>query len=165
MHTQRVDHSKLFGLLALSIFFVWRAAGRLDSWALTGSIWLCTPRSTLPHNHRTKKCPASPIHRWDSRLNYFCFDKSKNNSNIYINPNINFDVDTIETANSNQIYNLKSLGIHYGNLSGGHYVSLCNIEDEFYLYNDNIVNKLKKDDVYEQLTNNNTGYLIVYELE
>ena len=98
-------------------------------------------------------------------LNRFNETFQKNNSNIYINPNINFDVDTIETANSNQIYNLKSLGIHYGNLSGGHYVSLCNIEDEFYLYNDNIVNKLKKEDVYEQLTNNNTGYLIVYELE
>jgi ubiquitin C-terminal hydrolase len=98
-------------------------------------------------------------------LNRFNETFQKNNSNIYINPILNFNVETIETAKKNQIYNIKSLGIHYGNLSGGHYISLCNVDEEFYLYNDNIVNKLRKEDVYEQLTNNNSGYLLVYELE
>lgn len=98
-------------------------------------------------------------------LNRFNETFEKNNSNIYINNNINFNKECIETAKKNQIYNLKGLGLHYGNLLGGHYIALCNIMDDYYLYNDNNVIKYKKEDIYEQLKNNNSGYMIVYELE
>jgi len=98
-------------------------------------------------------------------LNRFNEKFEKNNSNIYINNRINFNVSTIETADKEQIYNIQSLGLHYGNLLGGHYTALCKINDDFHLYNDNIVTKYKKDDIYEELKNNNSAYLIVYELE
>ncbi len=98
-------------------------------------------------------------------LNRFNETFEKNNSNIYINSNINFNKDSIETAKTNQIYNLKGLGLHYGNLLGGHYMSLCELSDKYYLYNDNNVIKYNKDDIYEQLKNNNSAYMIVYELE
>jgi len=98
-------------------------------------------------------------------LNRFNETFEKNNSNIYINSNINFDKDCIETAKTNQNYNLKGLGLHYGNLLGGHYMALCNLTDNYYLYNDNNVVKYEKDDICEQLKNNNSAYMIVYELE
>jgi len=98
-------------------------------------------------------------------LNRFNETFQKNNSNIYINNQLNFNVECIATADRDHIYNIKSLGLHYGNLLGGHYTALCNIDDYFYLYNDSNVNKMKKEDVYEELKNNNSGYLIVYELE
>ena len=98
-------------------------------------------------------------------LNRFNETFEKNNSNIYINSNINFDKDCIETAKTNQNYNLKGLGLHYGNLLGGHYMALCNLTDNYYLYNDNNVVKYENDDICEQLKNNNSAYMIVYELE
>jgi ubiquitin C-terminal hydrolase len=97
-------------------------------------------------------------------LNRFNEMFQKNNSNIYINDNINFNVESIETVTTEQKYNIQSMGLHYGNLLGGHYTALCYLNDEFYLYNDNNVNKFTKEDIYEQLKNNNSAYLIVYEL-
>ena len=98
-------------------------------------------------------------------LNRFNETFQKNNSNIYINNIINFNKDCIETAKTDQIYNIHGLGLHYGNLLGGHYTALCNLPDNYYLYNDNNVIKYKKDDINEQLKNNNSAYMIVYELE
>lgn len=98
-------------------------------------------------------------------LNRFNETFEKNNLNIYINNIINFNKDSIETANTNQIYNLQGLGLHYGNLLGGHYIALCKLTNNYYLYNDNNVIKYKKDDIHEQLKSNNSAYMIVYELE
>lgn len=98
-------------------------------------------------------------------LNRFNETFQKNNSNIYINSNINFDKDCVETAKTNQNYNLKGLGLHYGNLLGGHYMALCNLTDNYYLYNDNNVVQYEKEDINEQLINNNSAYMIVYELD
>jgi hypothetical protein len=98
-------------------------------------------------------------------LNRFNETFEKNNSNIYINNIINFNKECVETAKTNQIYNLQGLGLHYGNLLGGHYTALCNLPDNYYLYNDNNVNKYNKDDINEQLKSNNSAYMIIYELE
>jgi ubiquitin C-terminal hydrolase len=98
-------------------------------------------------------------------LNRFNETFEKNNSNIYINNIIDFDKDCIETAKTNQKYNLQGLGLHYGNILGGHYKALCNLRDSYYLYNDNNVIKYEKEDINEQLKNNNSAYMIVYELE
>lgn len=98
-------------------------------------------------------------------LNRFNETFEKNNLNIYINNNINFNKDCIETSKTDQIYNIQGLGLHYGNLLGGHYTALCELSDKYYLYNDNNVIKYNKDDIYEQLKNNNSAYMIVYELE
>jgi ubiquitin carboxyl-terminal hydrolase 8 len=98
-------------------------------------------------------------------LNRFKDTSHKDNSLIYINKTLNFNIGSIETALTNQIYNLQGLGLHYGNLMGGHYTALCDYEDYYYLYNDNIVKKYNKEDVYEELKKNNSAYLIIYELE
>lgn len=98
-------------------------------------------------------------------LNRFNETYQKNNLEIFINSELNFNPDSIETADKNQIYNLQGLGLHYGNLMGGHYKALCEFDNSFYLYNDHIVNKLKKEDIYEEIKSNNSAYLIVYELE
>lgn len=98
-------------------------------------------------------------------LNRFNETFEKNNLNIYINNTINFNKECIETAKTNQIYNIQGLGLHYGNILGGHYKALCNIENNYYLYNDNNVIRYEYEDINEQLKNNNSAYMIVYELE
>jgi ubiquitin C-terminal hydrolase len=98
-------------------------------------------------------------------LNRFNETFEKNNMNIYINNVINFSEECIETAKINQIYNIQGLGLHSGNLLGGHYVALCNLTENYYLYNDNNVIKYNNDDIIEELKCNNSAYMIVYELE
>ncbi len=98
-------------------------------------------------------------------LNRFKDMYHKDNTNIYINDNIKFNSGSVETLDKDCIYSLQSLGFHYGNLSGGHYTALCNMNDEtFNFYNDNDIKTFKKADVYLELKENNTAYLIVYEL-
>lgn len=97
-------------------------------------------------------------------LNRFNERFQKNNLNININNTLNFNIGSVETSKTPFIYNLQSLGLHFGNLNGGHYISLCNLKDNYYLYDDNNIKIFKKDDIIEQLKNNNSAYLIVYEL-
>jgi len=90
---------------------------------------------------------------------------TKNEMHVYINYDLNFNKGTVETKDKDCRYILQGLGMHYGNLSGGHYTAICNMKnDTFNIYNDNIINTVKKDDFMYSL-NNNTAYLIVYERE
>jgi len=85
--------------------------------------------------------------------------------NLVSDDNIKFNIGSVETLDKDCIYSLQSLGFHYGNLSGGHYTALCDMKDEtFNFYNDNDIKTFKKADVYLELKENNTAYLIVYEL-
>jgi len=99
-------------------------------------------------------------------LNRFKDIYNKDNSPIYINECLNFNIGSIETLNKDCKYNIESIGVHYGNLMGGHYTALCNMRDETYnYYNDEIIRKYKKEEVLEDLKMNNSGYLIIYEKE
>ena len=93
-------------------------------------------------------------------LNRFKDVYNKNNTEVYVNEILNFKI-----QNNEVIYKLKSIGLHYGNLQGGHYMSVCNINDEtFNLYNDEIVKSIKKEDFIQNNLKNNTAYLIIYEI-
>jgi len=113
-----------------------------------------------------KKCPYSKFKKiWKLpkilfiSLNRFKDIYNKDNSLIFINKNLNF-------VSINQIYNLQGLGLHYGNLMGGHYIALCDMKDDTYnLYNDNIVKSYNTNDIIKELEKNNTAYLMIYELE
>lgn len=90
-------------------------------------------------------------------LNRFKDIYNKDNSEVFVNEKLNFIIDDTNHYN----YGLKSLGLHYGNLNGGHYMSICEINNEtFNLYNDENVNTINKNDFLKS----NTVYLIIYEL-
>ena len=94
-------------------------------------------------------------------LNRFKDINNKNNAEVYINENLNFNLNNIR----NYTYNLQSIGLHFGNLQGGHYISVCNINNEtFNIYNDENVRVINKDDFIQNNLKNNTAYLILYEL-
>lgn len=85
---------------------------------------------------------------------------NKNNLDVYVNEQLIFNID-----NNKIIYNLGSIGLHYGNLQGGHYMSICNINNESYnLYNDEFVKVINKNDLNQNYLKNNNAYLILYEL-
>jgi len=93
-------------------------------------------------------------------LNRFKDIFNKNNTEVYVNEDLNFTI-----QNNEIIYKLKSIGLHYGNLHGGHYMSVCNINNEtFNLYNDEIVKSINKNDFIQNNLKNNTAYLIIYEI-
>jgi len=90
-------------------------------------------------------------------LNRFKDIYNKDNSEVFVNEKLNFIIDDTNHYN----YRLKSMGLHYGNLNGGHYMSICEINNEtFNLYNDENVNTINKNDFLKS----NTAYLIIYQL-
>lgn len=90
-------------------------------------------------------------------LNRFKDIYNKDNSDVFINEKLSFIIDD----NNKYNYELKSLGLHYGNLNGGHYMSICEINNEtFNLYNDENVNTVNKNEFLKS----NTVYLIIYQL-
>jgi len=100
-------------------------------------------------------------------LNRFKDIYNKNNTDVYVNEMINFNKGSVlSNMNDNHTYKLQSIGLHYGNLNGGHYMSVCNINDEtFNLYNDNQVQIMEKNNFIEHNLKNNSAYLIIYELK
>ena len=99
-------------------------------------------------------------------LNRFKDIYHKNNTDVYVNERINFVPGSVlSDMNNNHTYKLQAIGLHYGNLQGGHYMSVCNINDEtFNLYNDNHVQSMEKSYFIEHNLKNNSAYLIIYEL-
>ena len=90
-------------------------------------------------------------------LNRFKDVNNKNNTEVFIN-------DTILFNNNEEFrFNLQSIGLHSGSLSGGHYTALCNIKDgNYHLYNDSHIIKYKEDELKNNIKSNG-AYLIVYE--
>ena len=90
-------------------------------------------------------------------LNRFKDINNKNNAEVNVNNDIVFN------NNEQHRFLLQSIGMHSGNLLGGHYTALCNMKDgNYHLYNDNEVIKYNENELKNNI--NNCGvYLIVYE--
>jgi ubiquitin C-terminal hydrolase len=85
-------------------------------------------------------------------LNRFKEINKKNNDNIRIDKSLKV----------HKNYNLRSIGMHYGIIEGGHYNAICNTNNNYYLYDDNSVYKLNDDEMTNALSSNNS-YIICYE--
>lgn len=98
-------------------------------------------------------------------LNRFKDIYNKNNEEVYINENLNFIKGSIlSNIDNNYNYELQSIGLHFGNLLGGHYMSICNINNEtFNLYNDDNVRSFPKNDFINNNLKSNNAYLIIYK--
>ena len=82
----------------------------------------------------------------------------KNNNPININDFLNFNKGSIlSNTDIDKKYKLSSVGLHVGSLDSGHYMAICNVDDNYYLYNDLSVKNI------DNFTNNNSAaYMIVY---
>ncbi len=121
--------------------------------------WKCDHCSDFHNYIKIKRIWKMPEILFVS-LNRFKDVYNKDNSEIYVNDKLNFIIDDTHTN-----YDLQSIGLHYGNLNGGHYMSVCNINNETYnLYNDEYVTVINKEDFIKNNLKNNTAYLILYQL-
>jgi len=93
-------------------------------------------------------------------INRFRDIYNKNNTEVYINENMIFNKGSVLSLDKESKYELESIGLHYGNLIGGHYMSICKIENKYYLYNDNQIEIIEK----EKFLKTNLGYLLMYKL-
>jgi|688.fasta_scaffold00528_26 ubiquitin carboxyl-terminal hydrolase 2/21 len=95
-------------------------------------------------------------------LNRFKDINKKNNSEVIINEYINFNEGTILNQTNDIKFKLDSVGLHYGNIDGGHYTALCNMKNGLYhLFNDNNVNVIKEKDLFNNFRSCN-AYLVIY---
>ena len=100
-------------------------------------------------------------------LKRFYFDKNLNRmtkNNTYID--IPFELDLKDYTMSNKSktkYKLESVGLHFGNIYGGHYSSVVrkdkNTDDKWLLIDDLTINKINKKDI-----NLNSAYMLFYSL-
>ena len=100
-------------------------------------------------------------------LKRFYFDKNLNRmtkNNTYID--IPFELDLKDYTMSNKSktkYKLQSVGLHFGNIYGGHYSSVVrkdkNTDDKWLLIDDLTINKINKKDI-----NLNSAYMLFYSL-
>jgi ubiquitin C-terminal hydrolase len=94
-------------------------------------------------------------------LNRFKDIYKKNISQVFINDSLNFNKGSILTEEENRRYELSGISLHYGNLDGGHYMAVCKTENEYYLYDDINVSKIKKEDLTNEI-NCSSVYLLLY---
>lgn len=87
---------------------------------------------------------------------------NKNFNNININSFLNFKEGSIFSENKDIEYNIQALGLHHGNLGGGHYTSLCKYDNKYIHYDDELCSEIKEDDFTIFLQSNNTAYMVVY---
>jgi len=99
-------------------------------------------------------------------LNRFKDINKKNNEEVIINNSINFNEGSILSTKENINYILNGIGLHYGDLNGGHYTALCNMNNGYYhFFNDDNINIMKETDLFNnnnQLKSSN-AYLILYK--
>jgi ubiquitin C-terminal hydrolase len=62
-------------------------------------------------------------------------------------------------------YKCTSLGYHFGNINGGHYCSLCKVDDKFILYDDMNISLVDNEQINKVFESNRDAYMIVYTLE
>ena len=95
-------------------------------------------------------------------LNRFKDHNNKNNKEIFINDELNFNKGSVLSINENCKFELQAVGLHFGGLCGGHYTSACNMNNgNYHHYNDDVINVISSNDI-KQILNKN-GYLIIYE--
>jgi ubiquitin C-terminal hydrolase len=93
-------------------------------------------------------------------INRFTDIMRKNNNPVNINENLNFNKGSIlSNTDIEKKYKLSSIGLHIGSLNGGHYMAICNFDDNYYLYNDLSVKKIEDNNF---LKNNSAAYMLVY---
>jgi ubiquitin C-terminal hydrolase len=95
-------------------------------------------------------------------LNRFKEFNKKNNTEVIINNNLNFNKGSIMNENKDIILNLESIGLHYGDIYGGHYKALCNMKNgNYHLFNDENINIITEDNLFKDFKNSN-AYLLLY---
>jgi len=87
----------------------------------------------------------------------------KNNNTININKKLCFKSGSVlENIDFDINYEIASLGLHYGNINGGHYCSLCTSNNEILLYDDLNISVIPTDVFEKTLEANKDAYMIVY---
>ena len=98
-------------------------------------------------------------------INRFKNAMQKNTKPININKTLCVKKGSVVTNMKEDVtYKATSFGMHYGNLFGGHYCAVCNVDDKYVFYDDlniSIVNKENEKKIYQ---NNRDAYMIVYSL-
>jgi ubiquitin C-terminal hydrolase len=93
-------------------------------------------------------------------INRFINPNIKNNTPININIDMCFNKGLVLSEPlSEKNYKLSSLALHSGNVSSGHYTSICNTNDTFILYDDITISKIDN-----FLDNNKDVYMLSYSL-
>jgi ubiquitin C-terminal hydrolase len=98
-------------------------------------------------------------------INRFANAQMKNTAAVNINKTICIKKGSVLSDMSNDYsYKCTSIAYHFGNLFGGHYCTLCNVNDQFILYDDlniSIVNEEQMKNVFE---GSKDAYMVVYTL-
>ena len=97
-------------------------------------------------------------------INRFIDINIKNTKPVNINDTLCFTKGTIlYNKDEEKMYKLSSIALHVGNITGGHYTSICStqVDDEnvFLLYNDDNISK-----VDNFLQKNKEAYMLIYNL-
>ena len=122
--------------------------------------WKCDKCNINCSYIKTKKLWKMPKTLFITLNRFKDYDK-KNLSQVYINDSLNFNSGSIMSNNNNYNYELSGISLHYGSLSGGHYTALCNITNDYYLYDDINVYKIKKEELLNPI-NCSSVYLLLY---
>ena len=95
-------------------------------------------------------------------INRFKEFNKKNNAEIIINNTLNFNRGSIMSENKDIVLNLESIGLHYGDISCGHYTALCNMKNgNYHLFNDDNINIIKEEELFKEFKSSN-AYLLLY---
>jgi len=88
----------------------------------------------------------------------------KNSKSIKINKTLCFKSGGVLGENNDVNYVISGIGMHYGNLNGGHYNALCHVgEGSFVIYDDLNIANLNNEIINTVLDSNRDAYMIVYE--
>lgn len=98
-------------------------------------------------------------------INRFKNARQKNTKPVNINKTLCVKKGSVVTnLNEDITYKATSFGMHYGNLFGGHYCAVCNVDDDYVFYDDLNISIINKENVKKIYQNNRDAYMIVYSL-
>jgi len=98
-------------------------------------------------------------------VNRFGNSFMKNTKPISINTELSIKKGTVITNMNNDMnYSCNAFGMHYGNMSGGHYCALCKTDDKYILYDDLNIHEVNEQDIKKIYGCNKDAYMIVYSL-
>lgn len=90
----------------------------------------------------------------------------KNMKSINIDNNLIFKKGSIFRKDFDANYEIKAIGLHHGmSQQGGHYTAICKTNDKIIHYDDENINEIPEENFNQFLHQNNTAYLLVYELK
>lgn len=98
-------------------------------------------------------------------INRFSNINMKNTSPISINNELCIKKGSVVSSiNTEFKYYPTSFGMHYGNLSGGHYCAVCKVDDRYILYDDLDIRNINKENIKKMFECNKDAYMIIYTL-